>query len=165
MFKIKPIENEFDYEKALVQLRKLRGAEKNSDEYNLREVLKLLIVNYENKNYPFGNENFEEWANSLQKNNLSERKLKEIEEAEKKLNNELNFEEKRIKIIKQKLKEKHLKQNDLVKIIGADKSYISQLLHGRKKFTVQIISKLNHFLEIPYELLIPPVEIFNEFKL
>ena len=164
MFKIKTIENELDYEKALVQLRKLRNYEKDSDEYNLKEVLKVLIINYENKNYPFGSENFGEWVNSLQKDNLAEKKLKEIENAEKRIKDELKFEEKRIKVIKQKLKEKHLKQNDLVKIIGGDKSYISQLLHGRKKFTIPIISKLNHFLGIPYELLIPPVDTFNELK-
>lgn len=73
MFKIKPIETELDYEKALVQLRKLRGAEKKSDEYNLREVLKLLVINYEKEKYPFGQENFDQWVNSLQKNNVTEK--------------------------------------------------------------------------------------------
>lgn len=74
MFKIKLIETEVDYEKALIQLRKLRGTEKKSDEYNLREVLKLLVINYEKEKYPFGTENFDQWANSLQENNLIDKK-------------------------------------------------------------------------------------------
>ncbi|MBC7472753.1 MAG: hypothetical protein H7263_00555 [Candidatus Sericytochromatia bacterium] len=44
MFKIKPIKNELDYEKSLVQIRKLRTATKDSEEYNLREVLKVLMI-------------------------------------------------------------------------------------------------------------------------
>ena len=164
MFKIKPIKNELDYEKALVQLRKLRSATKDSEEYNLREVLKVLIINFEKENYPFGEDNFEQWVDFLQKNNNSENKLSEIEEAEKIVNKENKFEEKRIKTIKQKLKEKKLKQKDLVNIIGGDKSYISQLMNGRKKFTVSVISKLNYYLDIPYELLIPSADTFNDYS-
>lgn len=69
MLKIKPIENELDYEKALVQLMKLRGSEKGSDNYNQKEILKILIINYENKHYPFGKDNFDQWVNELQENN------------------------------------------------------------------------------------------------
>lgn len=82
MFKIKPIENELDYEKALVQLRKLRNSEKGSDKCNKKEILKILIINYENKHYPFGKDNFGQWVNELQENNFAEKKLNEIEEAE-----------------------------------------------------------------------------------
>lgn len=164
MFKIKPIKNELDYEKALVQLRKLRAATKDSEEYNLREVLKVLIIDFEKEHYPFGQDNFDQWVDFLQKNNNSEKKLKEIEEAENLVNKEGKFEENRIKVIKQRLKEKKLKQKDLVNIIGVDKSYVSQLMNGRKKFSVPVISKLYYYLDIPYELLIPSADTFSDYK-
>lgn len=37
---------------------KLRGSEKGSDNYNQKEILKILVIDYENKNYPFGVESF-----------------------------------------------------------------------------------------------------------
>jgi antitoxin component HigA of HigAB toxin-antitoxin module len=73
MVKVKRIENELDYEKALVQLRKLRNSEKGSDKYNQKEILKILIINYENKNYPFGKDNFDQWVNDLKENSFLEK--------------------------------------------------------------------------------------------
>jgi antitoxin component HigA of HigAB toxin-antitoxin module len=163
MFKIKPIKSESDYEKALVQLRKLklRNADKDTEEYNLREVLKVLVGNFEKEQDPFEQANFDHWIDFMQKNGHSEKTLQEFREAEQLINAEDKFEEMRIKFIRQKLKEKSLKQNDLVNIIGVDKSYVSQLMNGKKNFTVPIISKLYYYLDIPYELLIPPAHTFN----
>jgi len=79
---LKPIKSELDYEKALVEHRKLRKANKGTDEYNLREVLKVLIINYERVHYPFGQDNFDEWIKKLENNDYTDKKLSEIKKAE-----------------------------------------------------------------------------------
>jgi HTH-type transcriptional regulator/antitoxin HigA len=166
MFKIKPIKNELDYQKAQELLNKLDHSAKDSKDHDLKEVLKVLINSFEKENYPFEQANFDQWIDFMQKNNNSEKKLKEIKETEKEGDyNDLsgNFEKTRVKVIRQRLKEKNLKQKDLVNIIGVDKSYVSQLMSGKKNFTVPIISKLYHYLDIPYEVLIPPASSFSHY--
>jgi len=158
---LKPIKSELDYEKALVEHRKLRKANKGTDEYNLREVLKVLIINYERVHYPFGQDNFDEWIKKLENNDYTDKKLSEIKKAETFVERAMKFKQERVKLIKERLKKRNLKQQYLAEIIGVDKSYVSQLMNGKKGFTVTIISKLNHHLNIPFEKLIPPYEFVD----
>lgn len=160
--KIKPIENEKEHQWALRVLRKLRGVEKGSEEYQYREVLKALVLKYEKDHYPYGEPEFEDWVESLQIPGVVEKKLAEIQEAEQFVEQADKFEEHRIEVVRQFMQKKGLKQRDLVEILDRDKSYISQLLNGRKPFPLTVISKLHHFLGVPYEDLVPPPEAFEE---
>ncbi len=50
--KLKPINTEEDYDKALVRLNAIFLAPENTDEFAEAEILVKIIDEYENKNYP-----------------------------------------------------------------------------------------------------------------
>jgi len=58
-----------------------------------------------------------------------------------------------IEAIKQKLEEKGLKQKDLEPIIGS-KSYVSQVLSGKKELTLKMVRGLHSFLGISADILL-----------
>ena len=58
-----------------------------------------------------------------------------------------------IQAIKLKMEEKGLKNKDLEPYIGS-KSYISQILSGKKPLTLEIVKMLHRFLGIPAEVLL-----------
>lgn len=58
-----------------------------------------------------------------------------------------------IEVIKLKLEEKGLKQKDLEHIIGS-KSYVSQVLSGKKELTLKMVRGLHQFLGISADILL-----------
>lgn len=58
-----------------------------------------------------------------------------------------------IEAIKLKLEEKGLKQKDLEHIIGS-KSYVSQVLSGKKELTLKMVKGLHRYLGISTDILI-----------
>ena len=58
-----------------------------------------------------------------------------------------------IEVIKLRLEEKGLKQKDLEPIIGS-KSYVSQVLSGKKELTLKMVRGLHTFLGISADILL-----------
>ena len=58
-----------------------------------------------------------------------------------------------IEVIKLRLEEKGLKHKDLEPIIGS-KSYVSQVLSGKKKLTLKMVRGLHSFLGISADILL-----------
>jgi len=58
-----------------------------------------------------------------------------------------------IEVIKLKLEEKGLKQKDLEHIIGS-KSYVSQILSGKKELTLKMVRGLHQYLGISADILL-----------
>lgn len=65
-----------------------------------------------------------------------------------------------IEAIKIRMEEMHLKQNDLVEIIGG-KSRVSEILNKKRKLTVEMIRKLAKKLNLSSELLISEYKLAN----
>ena len=162
MNKAEKIQKEVEYEEALILIRKLRKFAKGTDEYKQRQELTAFVVNYEKENYPYGEGNFDEWFAKKQDNKLYKEQQHIIEEADKILKLKKQFSEDRITEIKNKLKEKSLKQQYLTEILGIKKSYVSQLMNSKKQFTLSTISSLHYELGIPFEKLIPKPELLQK---
>jgi HTH-type transcriptional regulator/antitoxin HigA len=62
-----------------------------------------------------------------------------------------------IEVIKLKLEEKGLKQKDLVHIIGS-KSYVSQILSGKKELTLKMVKGLHQYLGISADIFLLDVK-------
>lgn len=58
-------------------------------------------------------------------------------------------------MIKTKLKEAGLKQNDLAKILGHRKGYMSELINGLRPFSKEDLVIINRLFKIKFEDLIP----------
>ena len=58
-----------------------------------------------------------------------------------------------ITAIKLKMEEKGLRNKDLERYIGS-KSYVSQILNGKKPLTLEIVKMIHRFLGIPAEILL-----------
>jgi antitoxin component HigA of HigAB toxin-antitoxin module len=138
------ISNELDYERALIADRKLRLlAKENSHFKTLRKKLRNLIELYENA----------EWSNVEQ---LDHNKLFESDNAERLAEIERLFVENRKLAIRKKLKELHLKQEDLAILLGhKSKTHISELINGIKPFTLKDLIIIKIFFKIDLEILIP----------
>ncbi|MBC5994024.1 helix-turn-helix domain-containing protein [Pontibacter cellulosilyticus] len=160
---LKSIRNEGEYEKALALLRILRGAESGSKEYAYRSKLKRLVMDYESTHHPFGEEGFEEWAQQMQEGQAAEHKAAEIEKAEmdaaRFIDNWRRFIEARKTIVKRKIKEKHTTQGRLAEMLHLRKAHLSNILNGRRTLNANVVVLMSHYLEIPYEKLLPPVEV------
>jgi HTH-type transcriptional regulator / antitoxin HigA len=65
-----------------------------------------------------------------------------------------------IEVIKYKMEINNLRNKDLAEIIGS-KSKASELLHRKRKLTLEMIRNINNKLKIPAELLISEYEIFE----
>ena len=63
-----------------------------------------------------------------------------------------------IEAIKIRMEDMHLKQKDLVPVIGSN-SRVSDILNRKRKLTVEMIRNLNHQLNISPEILINDYEL------
>jgi len=138
------ITNELDYERALVSDRKLRILAKDNVHFkNLRSKLREIIEKYENA----------EW-NDVDK--IDDRKLLESDKSERIAELERLFLEKRKQIIRKKLKELELTQENLALILGhKSKTYMSELMNGIKPYTLRDLIVINRLLKIEIAVLIP----------
>ena len=138
------IQNELEHERALIAERKLRLLSKEHPEYvKIRKELRRIIEVYETEN----------WTNSTK---ISEEKIKESEIAELIAEEERLFIQNRKTLIKTKLKELNLKQQELGDLLGhSGKSYISELMNGLSPFSMKDLIVIHRILKIDLTLLIP----------
>jgi transcriptional regulator with XRE-family HTH domain len=145
IFKIERFESELDVERASVLRRKLRLMAKDDPKYiSANKRLKELITEYEARVW---NPDKKISDQQIAISDLSA----EIAEAERK------FYQKRKQIIREKLKEYGLKQEDLGKLLGHSKSYMSELINGIKPLSKTDISLIKNLLKIDIADLFPAV--------
>lgn len=138
------ITNELDYERAIIADRKLRLLSKE-DKYfkNLRTKLRNMIESYEKM----------EWSDV---DKIGYAKISESNKAEKIADLERLFIEKRKNIIREKLKEFDLTQENLALILGhKSKTHMSELMNGLKPFTLKDLVVINRLLNIGLGDLVP----------
>lgn len=138
------INNELDFERALVADRKLRLLSKDDPQYkSLRKKLRNLIEDYEIRN----------WSATSR---ISEKKLRESDIAELIAEKERLFIKRRKELIKSKLKGLTLTQQDFGMILGhPNKSYISELMNGINPFSLKDLVIINRLLKIELTDLVP----------
>jgi len=138
------INNELDYERALIADRKLRLLGKEDVYFKtLRKKLRGIIEKYENK----------EWSVV---ESIDDNKLLESDKAEKFAELERQFLETRKIEIRKKLKALELTQENLASILGhKSKTHMSELMNGIKPFTLRDLIIIHQLLKIEISTLIP----------
>lgn len=138
------IQNELELERALIADRNLRVLSKENPEFaKTRKKLRDLIEQYENKNWNTDSE-------------IPNSKIEESDLAELIAEKERQFIQKRKELIRQKLKNINLTQQDFGKILGHNnKSYISELMNGVSPFSMRDLIIINRLLKIDLTDLIP----------
>lgn len=138
------IQNELDFERALIADRKLRILSKENPKFkSVRKKLRDLIEKYETENW-----------NAESK--ISKRKLRESDVAELIAEEERLFIQRRKELIRKKLKNLNLTQQDFGKILGhQNKSYISELVNGVSPFSLKDLIVINRVLKIDLTDLVP----------
>lgn len=145
ILKIVNIDSEFELEQATAMYNKLRLLVKEDPALKpLRSHLADLIEAYESRHW-FDEEKVTE--NQMSENDLAI-KLVAYQNA---------FIQHRKEVIKKALKNNGLIQNDLAKILGHRKSYMSELMNGVRPFSQNDIVILNRVLNIDFKDLILPV--------
>jgi transcriptional regulator with XRE-family HTH domain len=141
--RLNSLESELDLEKASSLFLKLRVLEKEDESYKpIRKHLRNLIKDYEEKN----------WADE---DSITDNQIKDSDLAETLIQAENDFYQKRKELIKKKLKEVGLTQNDLAKILGHRKGYMSELINGLRPFSKEDLIVINRLFKIKLEDLIP----------
>ncbi len=136
------ISNELELEKALIIERKLRLlAKENPELAESRTQLRAIIKEYEQSNWN---------ADSV----ISNKKNQESDIAELIAEQERTFLANRKKIIKAKLTELDINQQDLGLILGHSKSYISELVNGINPFNLKDLIIIHKLFNIKLEDLI-----------
>lgn len=138
------IDNELDFERALIADRKLRVLSKENPKFKaVRKKLRDLIEQYEDQN----------WSANAK---ISDKKLKESDAAELIAEKERLFIQRRKELIRKKLKNLNLTQQDFGKILGHNsKSYISELMNGISPFSLKDMIVINQLLKIDLTDLVP----------
>ncbi len=138
------IENELDFERALIADRKLRVLAKENPKFkSVRKKLRDLIEDYEKQNW-----------NADSK--ISDKKLRESDIAELIAEKERLFIQQRKELIRKKLKSLNLTQQDFGKILGHNsKTYMSELMNGVSPFTLKDLIVINRLLKIDLTDLVP----------
>ena len=138
------ITNELDYDRALIADRKLRLLAKEDPLYKtMRSKLRDLIEKYESA----------EWSDV---DKIDEKKLVESDKSEQIAEQERLFIENRKNVIRKKMKEADLIQEDLASILGhKSKTHMSELMNGIKPFTLRDLIIINRLFNIDMDILIP----------
>lgn len=141
--KINSLTSELEFEKASSLYLQLRVLVKEDKSYEpIRTHLRGLIKDYEEKN----------WSDD---NSVTDEQIKESDLAEALIQAENEFYHKRKELIKAKLKDAGLNQNDLAKILGHRKGYMSELINGLRPFSKEDLVVINRLFKIKFEDLIP----------
>lgn len=138
------IQNELDLERALIADRKLRVLSKEDSKYKvIRKQLRDLILDYENKN----------WSSNSE---ITDEKLQESDVAELIAEKERQFIHNRKHLIRKKLKNLNLAQQDLGTVLGhSSKSYMSELMNGISPFSLKDLIVISRLLKLNLTDLIP----------
>ena len=136
--------NELDFERAMIADRKLRVLAKENPKFkSARKKLRDLIEQYENKNWS---------ADS----NISDKKLRESDISELIAEKERIFIQRRKELIRKKLRNLNLTQQDFGKVLGhQSKSYMSELINGVSPFSLKDLIVINKILKIDLTDLVP----------
>lgn len=156
ILKIDELNNELEFERATSIQGKLRWMVKEDNSLEpVRQHLLLLIEKYELKH----------WENESE---ITEEQIKESDNAEKIINAENIFIQKRKELIRAKLKENEISQKDLAKILGHRPNYMSELMNGVRPFSRDDIVVIHRLFGLEFKDLIPPFlkeEITNHIKM
>lgn len=138
------IENELDYDRALIADRNLRLLSKEDAHFKtLRSKLRSIIEQYESA----------EWSDV---DKIDDQKLIESDKSEYIAEQERLFIENRKNIIREKMKEADLTQENLASILGhKSKTHMSELMNGIKPFTIRDLVIINRVFNIDMDILIP----------
>lgn len=138
------IQNELDFERALIADRKLRVLSKEDSKYKvIRKKLRDLIEDYENKN----------WSTNSK---ITDKKIRESDLAELIAEKERQFIQNRKELIRKKLKILNVSQQDLGELLGhRSKSYMSELMNGVSPFSLKDLIVINRLLKIGLTDLVP----------
>ena len=144
LLEIGKIQNELDFERALIADRKLRVLSKEDSKYKvIRKKLRGLIEDYENKN----------WSTNSR---ITDKKIRESDLAELIAEKERQFIQNRKELIRKKLKNINSTQQDLGSVLGhRSKSYMSELMNGVSPFSLKDLIVINRLLKIDLTDLIP----------
>jgi antitoxin component HigA of HigAB toxin-antitoxin module len=144
LIKTGEIQNDLDFERALIADRKLRVLSKENPKFkSVRKKLRDLIEQYENENW-----------NAESK--ISDKKLRESDVAELIAEKERLFIQRRKELIRKKLKNLNLTQQDFGKVLGhQSKSYMSELINGVSPFSLKDLIVINRILKINLTDLVP----------
>jgi transcriptional regulator with XRE-family HTH domain len=144
LIKTGKIQNDLDFERALIADRKLRVLSKENLKFkSVRKKLRDLIEQYENEN----------WS---AESKISDKKLRESDVAELIAEKERLFIQRRKEIIRKKLKNLNLTQQDFGKVLGhQSKSYMSELINGVSPFSLKDLIVINRILKINLTDLVP----------
>jgi len=140
------LQNELEYERALISDRKLRVLAKENSKYKvIRKKLRVLIETYENKN----------WSNN---SIITSEKIRESDIAELIAEKERQFIQNRKRLIREKLKTLNLTQQNLGVILGhQSKSYMSELMNGVSPFSMKDLIVIHRILKIELIGLVPTI--------
>jgi antitoxin component HigA of HigAB toxin-antitoxin module len=138
------IQNELDFERALIADRKLRVlSTENPKLKSVRKKLRDLIEQYETQN----------WS---AESRISDNKMRESDIAELIAEKERLFIQRRKELIRKKIKTLNLTQQDFGKILGhQSKSYVSELINGVSPFSLKDLIVINRLLKINLTDLVP----------
>jgi len=137
--------NELDLERASILDNKLRLLVKENPELlESRKRLRSIIKQYEKTN----------WSKESE---IDELKIKESDIAEFIADQERIFLEKRKNAIREKLDKLKITQQELGKILGHGKTYMSELMNGVSPFSMRDLIILHRLFRIKLENLIPTI--------
>jgi hypothetical protein len=144
ILQIVELTDEMEFEKANSLQLKLRWMIKdNKALIPIRDHLRFLIKEYENKN----------WSEI---DSLTDEQINQSSKAELFMELENKFIYERKDLIKTKLKACGLNQSDLAKILGHRNNYMSELINGIRPFSKDDIIIVHRLLKIKLDSLISP---------
>lgn len=146
------IQSELDLERALILERKLRVLAKTNPDYaEMRSRLRDIIAAYEEK----------KWRSDAC---LTDEQIRSSDLALERAEKERLFIRRRKEIIRQKLKEVNLTQQELGTLLGHNnKSYISELMNGISPFALKDLIVIHQIFKIELSDLIPTFLSASEF--
>lgn len=140
---IQKLDNEYDFQKALLLDRKLRlMVEEDSSLIPVQVKLFDLIQAYEAEN----------WTNSEL---ITDAQVEETENAELLVEIERKFILQRRESIRRRLKSYDMTQQDLGVLLGHNKSYMSELINGVSQLSLKDLVIIHRILKIELSKLIP----------
>lgn len=146
ILELEAIRNELDLERSLILDRKLRVLAKTNPDYaEMRSRLRDKIAAYEEQ----------KWTSDAC---VTDKQMRSAEWALELAEKERRFIRRRKEIIRQKLKEIKLTQQELGILLGHNnKSYISELINGISPFALKDLVVIHQLFKIELSVLIPTV--------
>lgn len=139
------LESELDLERAFILDRKLRLLVKEHPEFaEDRKRLRMMIKAYEKTHWGIDS-------------NITDKQIKESDNAEFIAEQERKFIENRKHHIQKNLLRFNMSQQDLGLLLGHNKSYMSELMNGISPFSMKDLILLNRLFRIELKILIPTI--------